>query len=68
MIKIGLAKGTRSCNSCDAINHKSTILPSARIVKNLYDVRVGYSVLCLCGECLRELRILANQYESEVVE
>ena len=65
MIKIELVKGIRSCGSCDAINYKPTISYNARIVEKLYEIRIGYSVLCLCGECLRELRILANQYESE---
>jgi hypothetical protein len=48
--KINKDCGCNSCNCCDVTNFES---PFARKTdKPLYRLRIGYTVLCLCEDCL----------------
>jgi hypothetical protein len=42
---------TRSCNICDARNYHSTFCNLGGYTEDLYNIRIGYIVICLCREC-----------------
>ena len=60
-MEVKLTKDTYSCSNCDAINYKPSFSYNTRIVEKLYKVKIGYTVMCLCENCLKEMYLLANE-------
>lgn len=60
-MKIKLTKDIRSCNECGKINYKPNFSFHAEYSQELYELRIGYTVLCVCKDCLKELCSLANE-------
>lgn len=46
---------TRSCNICNAQNYRSSFCNLGRYTEDLYNIRIGYVVICLCRECSEKL-------------
>lgn len=41
-----------SCNGCYAQNYRSKVLTGGKYVQDIYDVRIGSMVMCLCPDCI----------------
>ena len=65
MIELKLTKDNNSCDSCDAINYNPSFWHSAKMVKRLYKLRIGYIVLCLCEDCLKELTLSIDEQKEK---
>lgn len=49
----------RSCNHCYARNYQTSLFPTVgRRVDVLYDLVIDHTMLCLCEDCLKELKEL----------
>lgn len=49
-----------SCNGCFAQNYKPEDSAAGKYVQDLYDVRIGSMVMCLCPDCLGVLEQTAR--------
>ena len=49
-----------SCNGCFAQNYKPEDNAAGKYVQDLYDIRIGSMVMCLCPDCLGTLEQTAR--------
>jgi hypothetical protein len=61
-MELKLSKESSSCNECNsAVNYKSMV--KGKKITKIYELHTESFVICLCTDCLNELKVLLNLTE-----